>query len=283
MFKASLGLGFVAALAVGMFLLVPAWLDRPRVYDRSSPDAVVDSLATMVETGEAGRIPELLFAESDPMRQALARLGRLIDELGLLAASIEREMPREVELLRKDAEEAAERGEATSLLSRFARGAMQQRRSRNRNAESNPGDAFNLAVRQLLAQPLGTLVESRERLTTMPLTDTTAALLWDGQPVLPPFGVSMVLDESAGQWSIVLPLDLPFVSRFRPRTETQWQIVSHLFRAWENAARDVRLKIESGEIRTLDQAASEAGAMVMPPTLMIGVAYAKQMEESDGG
>ena len=283
MFKLALGAGFAAAVGVGLFVLVPAWRSASRVYDRSSPEAVVESLASMIESGEPGRVPELFFAETDPMRQAMARLGRLIDELVLLAQAVQAEMPEEVELLRKDAEEAAERGEATGLLGRFAQGAMQQRRSRNRSSGGNPGDAFNLAVRQLLAQPLGSLEDARDRLSAVELTDTTAGLLWDGQPVLPPFGVSMVLDESAGEWSIVLPLDLPFVSRYRPRTETQWQIVSYLMRAWENAARDVRLKIEAGEIRTLDQAASEAGAMVMPPTLMIGVAYAKQMEESDGG
>lgn len=277
MFRASLAIGFLAAAIAGLVLIVPAWLAAPRVYDQSTPDAVVSSFADMIEAGEADRIPELLFAENEPMRLALGRLGRLIGELTLLAETVATTMPEDVERLRGEAREAAERGEASSLLGRVTQAATQQRRSRRDGNESR-GEALNRLVRQLLAQPLGSFGEARGRLTTVQLGDTTAGLLWDGAPVLPPFGVSMILNETDQKWYIVLPLDLPIVSQYRPRTQGQWETVAYLFRAWENVARDLRLKIERGEIRSLDEAASEAGPMVLPPTMMIGVAYAKQIE-----
>ncbi|MEM8757179.1 MAG: hypothetical protein AAGF47_05280 [Planctomycetota bacterium] len=280
MFRLALGSGFLAAVAVGLFVLVPAWQAAPRVYDRSSPEAVVESFATMVETGDAGRIHELLFVESESMRAAYARLGAMADELLRLAATLEQRMPEEIDRLRAEAEEAAERGEATGFLGRVTQGLAQQRRRPNRDNRERDR-AFNLAVRQLLASPLSSFEEARGRLTTVSITDDAAGLLWDGAPVLPPFGVSMVRDPGDQTWSIVLPLDLPLLSRYRPRTDQQWQIAAYLFQAWENAARDIRLKVDAGEIRNLDQAASEAGAMVLPPTVMIGVAYAKQLEAAE--
>lgn len=272
--------GLMVAMVAGLFVLVPRWRERPREYAHDTPERLVDSFATMVETGEVDRIPELIWAEDEAMRQALRQLGATLLELRLLAETVNEAFPEEVRQLRRQAEEAAERGEATSLLGRLGNSAMQGRRNRGRAGRSNTGDAINLAVRDLLANPYGTLDDARERLSVLEINEGFGGLMWDGQMVLPPFGLSVKQDEADGDWYIVLPLDLPFVTRYRPRTEEQWFIAGALMQAWRNAAADLREGVETGAIRSLDELASELGATAGPPTVLIGLAYSKQFEDS---
>lgn len=248
----------------------------PKEYPQDTPDAVVSSLEAMVKEGQAQRLHELFYAEDEQMRLALRRLGRMLGSLAELAQTIAKAFPEEVEELRKETEAAAARGEATNILSRFTQSAMQNRRNRNQ-PRSNPGDAFNLAFRQLLSNPYASFEQASERITTVPVSDGFAGMLWDGKPMLPPFGIMM--REDAGKWYIVLPLDLPIVTKYRPRTEEQWLIAGYLMRAWENAAVDLKAKIEAGDLRNLDEVAQEAGAMLLPPTMMIGIAYSSQFKD----
>lgn len=285
MWKAAFGLGFLGALAAGLILIIPKLRAAPTVYDQSTPQAMVESLAAMIEDGEVGRLHELVYAEDEPMRLALRRLGRLLGELRTLALTVNETFPDDVAALQREARDAAERGEATGLLARLASSATGRRANRP-GQRSRPGDSINLALRQLLASPYASLDEARERLSAVEVSDDTAGVLWDGQPVLPPFGVAMRRDDRDQRWYIVLPLDLPLISRYRPRSQEQWAIAGYLLQAWENAARDLGEKTRTGEIRSLDQLASEAGAMILPPTMMIALAYAKQFEtdsEDEGG
>jgi hypothetical protein len=281
MFRIAAASGFALAALVGLFFAIPAWLDRPKTYDQSSPDAVVNSLAEMLETGDVARMHELVYAEDEPMRQALARLGTLLDELRLLGLTVNERFPQDIETLRRDAEDAARRGEATGLVARLAQNATGQRRNKNRGRRSNSGDAFNLAIRQLLASPYESLDEARAKLSTIEISEDTAGVLWEGQTVMPPFGLVMRKDERDSNWYLVLPLDLPVLAKYRPRTPEQWAIAGHLMRAWANAARDLRRMTETGSIQSLDQLASESFGMIGPPTLMIGAAYSKQFEDQD--
>lgn len=283
----ALVVGIGVAVAAGLFLIVPRWQERPREYDHSSPEALVDAFATMVESGEVERLPELVWAEDEPMRQALAQLGALLREMRLLGLAVNEAFPEEIRQLRSDVEDAAARGEATSLLGRLSNSVMPGRSNRSRGGRRNQGDAINLAIRTLLASPYETLDEARGRLTVLEINEGLGGLMWDGQMVLPPFGMSVKQDlgeGGTGDWYIVLPLDLPFLNRYRPRTEDQWFIAGALMQAWRNAAADLREGVEEGSIRSLDEVASELGATVGPPTVMIGIAYAKQFEnDEDGG
>ncbi|MEO1584373.1 MAG: hypothetical protein AAFR96_07370 [Planctomycetota bacterium] len=277
----SLGLGLALACVVGLVVVVPRWLDAPRAYGHSTPEELVESFASMVEAGEVERIPELIYAEDEAMRLMLRQMGVTLREVRALGDAVNGAFPEDVQRLRRDAEEAASRGEATSLLGRLGRSVGRAGGGRRSGGRTNPGDAINLAVRDLLASPYAAFDEARERLTTIEVNDGQAALMWDGQMVLPPFGVSLKRDERDGDWYIVLPLDLPFLTQYRPRTETQWQIAAYMMQAWRNAAIDLREGIESGELRSLDAVASKAGATVGPTTVMIGLAYSKQFDEDE--
>jgi ribosomal protein S21 len=265
----------VVVLAV-VLVALSACRRGPKEYPQGSPEAVIQSLEAMVKDGEAQRLHELFYAEDEDMRLALRRFGRMAGRLAELAETIGKTFPEEVAELKKQTEAAAARGEATNILSRFTQSAMQNRRNRNQ-PRTNPGDAFNLAFRQLLSNPYASFEQASARLSAIPISDGFAGLMWDEKPILPPFGI--MLREEAGKWYIVLPLDLPVVTKYRPRTPEQWLIAGYLMRAWENAAVDLRAKIEAGDLRNLDEVASEAGAMLLPPTMMIGIAYAKQFED----
>lgn len=267
-----------AAVCVALALVVGVAGCRrgPKEYAQGTPEEVVASLEAMVREGETRRLHELFYAEDEDMRLALRRFGRMCGRLAELAVAIREAYPEEVAELRKETEAAAARGEATNILSRFTRSAFQNRRNRGQ-PRTNVGDSFNLAFRQLLTDPYGSLEGASDRITTAPVSDGFVGMLWDGQPMLPPFGVMM--REEGGKWYIVLPLDLPIVTKYRPRTKEQWEIAGYLMRAWENAAVDLRAKIEAGDLRNLDEVAQEAGAMILPPTMMIGIAYSKQFED----
>ena len=280
----ALAAGIVVAVVAGLFVIVPRWQERPRQYSHGTPEELVEAFATMVEEGDVDRIPELIWAEDEAMRQTLAQLGALLAEMRLLGLSVNDAFPGEVDRLRREAEEAAARGEATSLLGRLGQSAMPGRGNRGRRP-GGQGDSINLAIRALLASPYETLDEARDRLTVLEINEGLGGLMWDGQMVLPPFGMSAkqdLLDGGSGDWYIVLPLDLPFVSRYRPRTEQQWVIAGALMQAWRNAAVDISEGIESGSIGSLSEATSELGATVGVPTAMIAVAYSKQFEDSGG-
>ncbi|GAB5495244.1 MAG: hypothetical protein Phyf2KO_03240 [Phycisphaerales bacterium] len=249
---------------------------QPKQYDQSSPEAVIESLEAMVKDGNAQRLHELFYAEDEDMRLALRRFGRMAGKLAELAVTINEAFPDEVAKLQKDAEEAAQNGQATSIMARLSQGMMRQRQSPN----SNPGDTFNAAFQQLLTNPYSSFEQASDRLSTMEIAEGYAGLMWDGKPLLPPFGIK-IREDIDDKWYIELPLDLPFVTKYRPRTEEQWLIAGYLMKSWENAAVDLKAQVEDGKFRNIDEVAQEAGAMVLPPTLMIGIAYSSQFKDDD--
>ncbi|RNC81481.1 MAG: hypothetical protein ED559_06725 [Phycisphaera sp.] len=249
---------------------------QPKQYDQSSPEAVIESLEAMVKDGNTQRLHELFYAEDDDMRLALRRFGRMAGRLAELAVAINEAFPEEVEKLKEDAEEAAANGQATSIMARLSQGMMRQRRSPN----SNPGDTFNSAFQQLLTNPYDSFEQASDRLTAMEIGEGYAGLMWDGKPLLPPFGIK-IREDVDDKWYIELPLDLPIVTKYRPRSEEQWLIAGYLMKSWENAAVDLKTQVEDGKFRNIDEVAQEAGAMVLPPTLMIGIAYSSQFKEDD--
>ena len=113
----------------------------PKEYRQDTPEHAIESLEAMVKDGNTRRLHELFYAEDEDMRLALRRFGKMCGSLAELAKTIGETFPEEVEDLRKQTEEAAARGEATNILSRFSQSAFQNRRKPNQQ-RSNPGDAF---------------------------------------------------------------------------------------------------------------------------------------------
>ncbi|PHQ79918.1 MAG: hypothetical protein COB69_06975 [Phycisphaera sp.] len=260
-----------------LVVLVPGCRRQPKQYSQKTPEALIQSLEDMVKEGNAHRLHELFYCEDDNMRLALRRFGRMTGRLAELAEAVNEAYPDEVAELTKQAEEAAANGQATSLMGKLAQGAMQSRR---RGSQGGQEDAFSSAFRQLLANPYASFEQASDRLTALELTEDYAGLMWDKKPLLPPFGIKLRRDVD-DKWYIQIPMDLPIITKYRPRTEEQWMIAGYLMRSWENAAVDLKAKIEAGDLRDLDEVAGEAGAMLLPPTMMIGIAYESLFEDGD--
>ena len=260
----------IRALALlSLALSALAGCDRRTGYPQSTPDEVVASARDMVLAGEADRLPDLVYADSEAMRATLDRLGRVLGRLQSFSDLLKERFPDEIAAARTELEEQG-------------LGLAGMGRSRGRG-----GDVWNDALRRLFADPYAWAEESADRLSTITLSEQSAAILFDEQAVLPPFGLTMKLAED-DKWYIVAPIQLPVVSRFMPKTDQQWAIVAYLFQAVENAIIDLEDGIRDGSIASLKDASREAGTMLFAPAAAIGLAYSKTIEEQrearpDGG
>lgn len=244
---------------------------RSEPYPQTTADEVLDSAVAMVENGDARRLPDLVYADSPAMRRTLDRLGRLLARLERTSAVLGEAFPKEIE-----------QASSGGLAGVFDVGSIGRAR--------DPGGEFYKKLAGLLGDPYAFLRGQREKLSTVWLSEETSAVLYEDKPVFPPFGLAMrrAPESSAqdnpnepGSWYVVAPLSLPVVSRFTPKTDEQWLIVSYLFKAWENALVDLERKVESGELRTLEQTATEMGRLVAPPTIAILIAYQSSLKEDD--
>lgn len=259
----------IAALSV-LLLLTALSTGCKKRYQQDSAQAVVDSARQMVADGRADRLTELIYADNADMRRLLDNVGGLLGSLQDLALAVQEAYPDEVADLRRDALEAAERGEADDVLTRVFTGA------RSRQRTGDPGDIINTVMLSIMVDPYAFLAENESRLTSVSIADDMAALQWDGKPIFGPM-VGLTMRETDGKWQVVLPTHLPFVSEVLKDSDMQ-QMIGDFIVTLENAIDDVRADVESGEARTLEQAASHAGEHAALPAMMVFFAMGKYQE-----
>lgn len=235
-------------------------------YPQITPDAVVDSAIRMVEQGDADQLANLIYADSPPMRAMLKKLGGLLGSLEDLSAAVEERFPEEVAALRAQAEDQAA-AQGQNLLSRLG-----QRRPRD---EREGREAFEATVRGIFADPFGAIERNRDRLSTMPVADDMAAVMLDNAPV-PPIGLTMQKDGD--KWYIVLPLNLPVVSQFMPRTHEEWSIIANLVDVFNNAVIELTADVRRGKVQGIDDLARLAGDKAFVPAAMVFLVYSREMD-----
>jgi len=270
-FAGALVVLVAVGVGLGAMLFGPA---KKRAYDRSSPDAILSAARGMVITGEAERLGELLYADSDGMRELYARLGSVLGHLQDLALAINDRFPDEVAKIKAEAETAAKSGRAFSLLQEL----NPARRTRPRAPAGEDGERFSRIIQAIAADPYAWLTDAEGRLTYTPIDDERMAVLWDKKPVLPPLG--LVLQETQGQWSVVLPLaNLPMISRYLPQTPDEYSIWASLIQMVDNVVIDLEADVRTGKLQSLDALARRAGEKAVVPMGMGMIAYGKAMEE----
>ncbi|MEQ9097336.1 MAG: hypothetical protein RIE32_13855 [Phycisphaerales bacterium] len=249
-------------------------------YSQESPEALVDSARQMVLDGNARRLSELVWTESDGEKLVIDRLGRTMGALQRLGEAVASEFPQEVEKIRRQADEAAEAGEINSIIGRaltasggVARGAPAAMRDERRMRQG-----LDSVVRELMADPYGWLERHGEKLQPMRITDDIVALSWQGKPVV---GLSLV--EHEGQWYLKLPLDQPALRRFLPQSEEEFEIWGELVASVHNVLQDLADEVERGEHKNLESVASTAGEYALPTAFMVMIAYGKALEERGSG
>lgn len=258
-----------AGVGLGAIFFSPP---KPRAYDRSSPDALLASSREMVINSEAERLAELLYTDSEGMREIYARLGGVLGSLQDLALAVNERFPKEVAELRAEAEAAAKSGRGYSLFQQ-----LMSRRDRRQPRDGNE-DRLNELVQVIAADPYSWLTEAEGRLTYTPIDDERVAVLWDGKPVFPPFG--LVLRQDQERWSVVLPLkSIPVVSRYMPQTPDEYSIWASLIQMVDNVVIDLTADVRGGEIESLDSLARRAGEKAFIPMGMGMVAYERAMKD----
>lgn len=257
------GLGVALAIA---FALVPAACQRSPEYPQSTPEEVVASAVRMVQDGRPERLARLVHADSREMRIVLQRLETLLGSLQSLAAAVEARFPKEVAELR----ERGVQETAAGLGGAIAKGAAAVR---ERSRESQR-DAFESGLRRVLADPYGWISRNAGRLSTVPVSDDSAAVLLDGAPV-PPIG--LLLTKDGDRWWIVPPLQLPVVARYVPQTRREWAIVGYMITAANNAVVDLAADVRAGRARELGDVAALAGEKAFLPMAAVAAAYGREM------
>ncbi len=274
-----------AALAL-LAALLPGCGDRG--YSQKTPDAVLKTAKLMVERGEARKLSKLFYAENEDMKKVLSNFGVLLGNLQRLAGAVSENFPRDVERLKSSAEAAAKSGKATSLLSQIAaqagggsgtprRAAKDPEKWRKEQAqrEQQLGDSLNM----LMADPYGFLNDKAGKLTTTPISDDMAAVMWDGQPVLPPLGLVMRKDIADGLWYVVLPLNIPGLANLLPQSPQEYKVFGALIAIINNVIVDLAKDVRDKKITTIDDLSRKAGEKAFMPAAMGYVAYSKMIDD----
>lgn len=268
----------LAALLVftfGIALGALAACERPASFSQETPDDVVKSLVGMVKSGEASRIDDLIYAESDRMRAVLHRVGELLGQLQKLAAAVQERFPADVARLKAEAMAAAESGEAPGSVGGFSLNFGGGGRGGG-GGGGGGREMFQEMAAAIFADPYGWIDRNAERLSTMRLTDDLATMTLDDQPVFPPLGVPLKLD--GGKWYFSLPTNLPGAGGFMPRTDAEWSIIGSMVKVFENAVAELTEDVKGGRVASVDQLAEKAGEKVIWPALLTWGAYNRELD-----
>lgn len=277
-------------VATAMMALAALWLGGcgDRGYSQETPDDVLRTARLMVERGEARKLGGLFYAENEDMRKVLNNFGVLLGNLQRLGQAVSENFPAEVDQLKARAEDAARKGTSVSFLSQIASQAGGGAAGRSRRAARDPdrmrreqaererqfGDSLN----SLFADPYGFLQSGAVRLSTTPLSDDMAAVLWDGEPALAPLG--MVMRRSAdGQWYIVPPLNIPGLANYLPQNSQEYKVFGAMIAILNNVIVDLARDVREKRIRTIEDLSRSAGEKAFLPAAMGYVAYSKMIEE----
>lgn len=246
---------------------------------RDTPEATIVSARAIIEAGRADRLHEFIYTEPGPggeeMRRLLRRTGVFFGSIQKLGDAVQTRFPDDVAALKAKADDAAKNGKATGLLSQLTAnmgGGNRRRRTAQQDAEAR--EAFDAALKRLFADPYAFLRESEGKLTTIPLGDNAAALMWEGKPVLAPIGMTMQKGDD-GRWAFVLPTNVPGLSSAMPKNKDQYQILGGLIQVFDNVTIDLRKDVEAGRVTSMDELARRAGEKTFIPAAIGFFAYAK--------
>ena len=249
-------------------------------WSQATPEATITTARKLVEKNRTREMYKLVYAESPEMTGFLQKLGVLFSNMQKLAAQIEQSMPDEVAKLKAKTQEAVESGKAADVLGQIAG----QRGSRRRGqpdfrVQERMQDALDGMLTKLFTNPYEILRDAESRLTTAYLTDDTVSLRWDDEPILPPIGLQMKQDEKDGLWYFRLPLNIPSVGQYLPKSAKEWKVAEYGVVVLNNTLVDLRIDIREKRITTLDGLIASAKEKTIPPIVVIFAAYSKAIED----
>ncbi len=264
----------LAAVVIGLAVMLSgggagAARATGRDYDRSTPDAVLESVLLMVQAGDAHRLPELIYAESDEMRGVLNRLGNLLGSLQTLAAEIQNRFPQEAaELRARTIEQGAGR-----LAAAFGMDSPRRGRSDSPDGQRDRSDPQGLQT--VLANPFAWLEAGHDRLSTIKTGDGFAAIMVDGKPA---FGLGLMMRDTDRGWAVVAPLNLPLIRKYVPANRDEWSILASMLQVVDSAIAELAADVRNGKCRDVEHVSELAGEKAWMPLVMCVLAYNRAME-----
>ncbi|MBC7833762.1 MAG: hypothetical protein H7Y88_01500 [Phycisphaerales bacterium] len=277
-------------LVVGLSLVWLSGCDERVSYSQRSPDEVVKSAVAMVQNGDADRLDDLIYADSEKMRAVLNRLGVTLGHVQLLAATLQAKFPEEIAKLKAETEQAAAEGRSAGGLSAMFSGGRVNVEGGGGRPSGPPGfdegsgrgersdgrSRMEGILTRLLADPYGWIESNAPRLSTVKLADDMATVTLDDKPVLPPIGIPLKQDK--GLWFVSLPLHLPPLSGYMPATDEEWSIIGSLIAVLDRAVVEIHRDVESGKVGSLNAVGDELGDKVIFPGMMAFAAYGMEMD-----
>lgn len=264
---------FITVLVIGVAGL--AGCSREPTISQKTPQDVIKTAKSLVKDGRADQLSKLIYADDEYSRAFMKRVGKLLGHLQELEYEVERAFPRDVQRIKDEAKakalaaakSGAKSGGAAALLSQISSGSR-------KGPQKDTQKAFESLVSDIFADPYGWLDENESRLTVEMVTDDQAALLWDGEAILPPVGLALKQADD-GKWFLMLPLNLPIIAKYAPKTREEWSLYASMVKVFDNAIVDLRDDVRAGKVASFGDMARKAGEKLFPPMAITMVAISK--------
>lgn len=239
-------LGLIALLALALAAC------RKPAYDTSTPEATLDAVVAMVREGRVRELPNLIeipardvtfddgVTEASAIGEVKEKAGTMLDRLVRVADRLRERFPNDVAREVKAASKKTSTGVREQLLA-------------------------------ALGDPAAWISAQRPRLKATDLGDGSAALLFDGQPVLA--GV-LTLSSTDQGWRLRVPVELVRDSPYWPDTRHEWSVIASMMLAVEHAIEDFQRDLDKGRITSLDMASSRVGRLVGESVAVQSIIYA---------
>jgi hypothetical protein len=227
-------------------------------YDTSTPERALDAAEKMVRDGRPDLLPTLIeikardlvfddgVTEASAIGDVKKKLGDMLGRLWRVSQKLRERWPAQVE-------------KELALVKARAQG--------------SPGVSRDIGniVSQVMADPFSFLTEERNRLSAIDMTDGTASLLRDDEPL---FEGIITLVETGDGWRFTVPVAFIQSSDFWPQTRYEWAVVASMMLGIENSLKDFERELDRGDFRDLRQASERVGRLIGESVVVQSVIYA---------
>jgi hypothetical protein len=234
-------------------------------YDLSTPEKALDAAERMVSDGRADLLPRLIdlkprditfddgVTEASAIEDVKGKLGEMLGRLWRVSTKLNERFESEV---RKELALAAEKAKAAG----------------------GPPDIGEVLT-GFMVDPFRFLKDGRDRLVAEDLSDGTAALLWDEEPV---FGGAISMVETDEGWKFTFPAEVAQGSDFWPQTRQEWAVVAAMMLGIENSLKDFERELDANSFRSLRQASERVGRILAESVAVQSIIYAGMKRPREG-
>lgn len=245
----------LAILLVAALLLPGCRRKTVGEYDTSTPDAAIEAIRLMVVDGHPELLPQMIdldardvtfddgVTEASAISDVKGKAGEMFAQLWRVSTKIRTRWPKQVE---REIKRAAD------------------------------GRDLEDAVARILVDPFAALDSQRDKLAVEDLSDGTAALLWEGEPLA---GGFVQLAETSSGWRVHLEIDALRANKYWPDTRHEWAVVASMMLAIENSLKHFEGELDAGKFKDLAAASSRVGRLVGESVVAQAIIYALMKRE----